>query len=200
MEYIFYYICAVKLKDPDKIHLIYNATLKLVKENGLAALNMAAIGKEAKLGIGTMYVYFKSKEELINSLFKRLKSLNTNRIYSVLKPNTPFKVSMKNLFDNYVKNRMNYFEEHFFVEQCSNSHYLDAESKKLDEAAFVGVFELLEKGKKELLIKDLENAIITAHMMGSANELVALCMKNKLIINKRFLDQAFSLCWDGIKR
>jgi TetR/AcrR family transcriptional regulator, repressor of fatR-cypB operon len=190
----------VKLKDPDKIHLIYDATLKLVKENGLAGLNMAAIGKEAKLGMGTMYVYFKSKEELINSLFKRLKGVNTNRIYSVLKPKVPFKVSMKDLFDNYIKNRVEYFEEHFFVEQCSNSHYLDAESKKLDEAAFIGVFELLNKGKKELLIKDLDNTIIAAHMMGSANELVSLCMKNNQRINKRFLDNAFSLCWDGIKR
>jgi TetR/AcrR family transcriptional regulator, repressor of fatR-cypB operon len=180
--------------------VIYNATLKLVKENGLTGLNMAAIGKEARLGMGTMYVYFKSKEELINSLFKRLKGLNTNRIYSVLKPSAPFKVTMKDLFDNYVKNRVDYFEEHFFVEQCSNSHYLDADSKKLDEAAFVGVFDLLNKGKKELLIKDLDNTIITAHMMGSANELVTLCMKNNLPINKRFLDQAFSLCWDGIKR
>jgi len=138
----------VKLKDPDKIQLIYSATLKLVKENGLPGLNMAAIGKEAKLGMGTMYVYFKSKEELINSLFKRLKSLNTNRIYSVIKPNAPFKVSMKDLFDNYIKNRIDYFEEHFFVEQCSNSHYLDAESKVLDDAAYVGVFDLLDKGKR----------------------------------------------------
>ena len=190
----------MKLKNPDKIHLIYAATLKLVKENGLAGLNMAAIGKEAKLGMGTMYVYFKSKEELINSLFKRLKGLNTSRIYSVLKPNTPFKLSMKDLFDNYIKNRIDYFEEHFFVEQCSNSHYLDAESKELDESAFVGVHDLLDKGKKELLIKEIDNALITAHIMGSANELVTLCMKNKLKINKHFLNQAFSLCWDSIKR
>ena len=190
----------MKLRDPDKAHLIYAATLKLVKENGLAGLNMAAIGKEAKLGIGTMYVYFKSKEELINSLFKRLKSLNTNRIYSVIKPNTPFKVSMKKLFDNYIKNRIDYFEEHFFVEQCSNSHYLDTESKKIDEAAFVGIYDLLNKGKKELLIKEMDNALITAHMMGSANEIVTMCMKNHIKINKTFLEQAFQLCWDSIKR
>lgn len=200
MEYKFYYICTVKLKDPDKIHLIYAATLTLVKENGLTGLNMAAIGKEAKLGIGTMYVYFKSKEELINSLFKRLKSLNTNRIYSVLKLNAPFKLSMKALFDNYIKNRIDYFEEHFFVEQCSNSHYLDAESKKLDEAAFIGVHYLLDKGKKELLIKEMDNSLITAHMMGSANEIVTMCMKNHIKTNKAFLDQAFLLCWDSIKR
>ncbi len=190
----------MKLKDPDKIQIIYTATLKLVKNNGLTGLNMAAIGKEAKLGMGTVYVYFKSKEELINSLFKRLKGLNTNRIYSVIKPNAPFKVNMKELYDNYIKNRIDYFEEHFFVEQCSNSHFLDPESRKLDEAAFHGVYALLDRGKKELLIKELDNALITSHMMGSANEIVTMCMKTNTKINKSFLDQAFTLCWDSIKR
>ncbi len=190
----------MKLKDPDKIQLIYNATLKLVKESGLAALNMAAIGKEAKLGMGTIYVYFKSKEELINSLFHSLKRLNTQRIYATLTPDAPFKINMKELFDNYIINRIDYFEEHFFVEQCSNSHYLDAESRQLDEEAFHGVFELLDRGKKELLVKDMDNAVLTAHMMGSANEIVALCMKQKIKITKAFLDGAFTLCWDSIIR
>ena len=197
---MFFYICAVKLKNPEKIELIYKATLKLVKTNGLAGLNMAAIGKEAKLGMGTMYVYFKSKEELINSLFKKLKGLNTTRIYSTIEPDAPFKVNMKKLFDSYIKNRIDYFEEHFFVEQCSNSHFLDAQSKKLDEAAYLGVHELLNLGKKELLIKEMDNALITAHMMGSANEIVTLCMKQKTKITTSFLNQAFSLCWDSIKR
>ena len=197
---MFFYICAVKLKNPEKIELIYKATLKLVKTNGLAGLNMAAIGKEAKLGMGTMYVYFKSKEELINSLFKKLKGLNTTRIYSTIEPDAPFKVNMKKLFDSYIKNRIDYFEEHFFVEQCSNSHFLDAQSKKLDEAAYLGVHELLNLGKKELLIKEMDNALITAHMMGSANEIVTLCMKQKIKITTSFLNQAFSLCWDSIKR
>lgn len=188
----------MKLKDPDKIQLIYAATLKLVKENGLTGLNMAAIGKEAKLGMGTLYVYFKSKEELINSLFKKLKGANTSRIYSKVKPNAPFKVSMKALFDNYIKNRIDYFEEHVFVEQCSNSHYLDKEARALDDAAYIGVFELLDRGKKELLIKEMDNALITAHMMGSANEIVSMCMKHKIKINKAFLNQAFQLCWDSI--
>ncbi len=199
-EYIFHYLCALKLKDPDKIDLIYKATLKLVKDNGLAALNMAAIGKEAKLGMGTIYVYFKSKEELINSLFHQLKRMNTERIYSTVTPDAPFRVNMKELFDNYIMNRVDYFEEHFFVEQCSNSHFMDAESRQLDEEAFHGVFGLLERGKKELLVKDMDNAILTAHMMGSANELVTLCMKQQMEITKTFLDEAFTLCWDSIKR
>jgi len=189
----------VKLKDPDKVELIYAVTLALVKENGLAALNMAAIGKKSKLGMGTIYVYFKSKEDLINSLFKKLKGLNTARIYSVIDANAPFKLNMRSLFDNYLKNRINYFEEHFFIEQCSNSHFLDKEAKKLDSAAFVGIFELLNRGKKELLIKELDNPLMVAHIMGSANEIVNMCMKNQIKINKPILEKAFQLCWDSIK-
>lgn len=188
----------MKLKDPDKIHLIYKATLKLVMAHGLPALNMAAIGKEAKLGMGTIYVYFKSKEELINSLFKHLKKQNTERIYAGIKEHAPFKVNMKQLFDDYIKNRMAFFEEHFFIDQAVNSHYLDQASKKLDEAAFVGLFGLLNQGKKELLLKQMDNEILTAHLLGSANELVNLMIKNHKKINKPFLNQAFSLSWDSI--
>jgi len=46
----------------------------------------------------------------------------------------------------------------------------------------------------------MDNALITAHMMGSANEIVTMCMKNKIKISKAFLDEAFLLCWDSIKR
>lgn len=190
----------MKLKDPHKVDLIYKATLKLVNKNGLAGLNMADIGKQTKLGMGTIYVYFKSKEELINSLFKYLKALNTQRIYSVVKPGLPFKLNMKGLFDNYIKNRINFFEEHFFIEQCSNSHYLNAESRKLDEAAFTGLFELLNKGKNELLVKDMDNMLLAAHMIGSGNEVVDMSLKLKRKVNKEFLNQAFILCWDSIKR
>lgn len=126
--------------------------------------------------------------------------MNTGRIYQSVKPNAPFKLSMRELFNGYIKNRVDYFDEHFFIEQCSGSYFLDAEAQRLDEAAFVTVFALLDRGKAELLIKDMDNALMTAHMMGSANELVSLCRKNKLKINGQFLDQAFALCWDSIKR
>lgn len=190
----------MKLKDPEKRDLIFNATLQLVRQNGLSGLNMAAISKKTKLGTGTVYVYFKSKEDLINSLFKNLKGNNIQRIYSSVELALPFKVNMKKLFENYVNNRIEFFDEHFFVEQCSNSHYLDKEARMLDEQAFVGIFALLNKGKKELLIKDLDNDLITAYLMGSANEIVNACIKNKNKITRTLLNHAFELCWDGIKR
>jgi AcrR family transcriptional regulator len=190
----------MKMKDPDKVSLIYNATLRLVRQNGLTGLTMAAIGKEAQMGMGTIYVYFKSKEELINSLFKRLKSLNTSRIYAPIAPHAPFMLNMRQLYESYLQNRIDFYEEHFFVEQCSNSHFLDEESRRLDAAAFEGVFALLERGKQEMIVKDLDNALLTAQMMGAANEIASMIMKNNQKLTPGILEQAFILGWDSIKR
>jgi len=200
VEYLFHYLCNMKLKDPDKVPLIYSATLRLVRQNGLTGLTMAAIGKEAQMGMGTIYVYFKSKEELINSLFKRLKSLNTSRIYAPIAPHAPFMLNMRQLYESYLQNRIDFYEEHFFVEQCSNSHFLDEESLRLDAAAFEGVFALLERGKQEMIVKDLDNALLTAQMMGAANEIASMILKNNQKLTPGILEQAFILGWDSIKR
>ena len=200
VEYLFHYLCCMKMKDPDKVSLIYSATLNLVRQNGLTGLTMAAIGKEAQMGMGTIYVYFKSKEELINSLFKRLKSLNTSRIYAPIAPHAPFMLNMRQLYESYLQNRIDFYEEHFFVEQCSNSHFLDEESRRLDAAAFEGVFALLERGKQEMIVKDLDNALLTAQMMGAANEIASMIMKNNQKLTPGILEQAFILGWDSIKR
>ncbi len=190
----------MKLKDPEKVELIFAATLRLVRDNNLTALNMAAIGKEAKLGMGTIYGYFKSKDELINSLFKKLKGKNLDRIYAGLSPDAPFKVNMKKLVDNYIDNRVRYFSEHYFVEQCANSHFLDEEARAINQNSYTRLFELLNRGKNELLVKDIDNALLAAHMVGSANELVNICIAAHRPLTRDFLDQAFLLCWDAIKR
>lgn len=59
---------AAQAKGDDKLRAIAKATFTLVEQNGLSGLTMAAIAREAGLGTGTLYVYFKSKEELLVAL------------------------------------------------------------------------------------------------------------------------------------
>jgi TetR/AcrR family transcriptional regulator, repressor of fatR-cypB operon len=190
----------MKLKDPEKVALIYKATLRLVEQHGLAGLTMAMIGKEASMGMGTIYVYFKSKEALINSLFKHLKGITTARLYSAIQPDKPFMVNLKKLFSQYIKDRLDFYNEHFFVEQCSNSHFLDKEALQISEDSYKGIFALLDRGKEELLVKNLDNAMLTAQMMGAANEMVNLVKKKNIKTSTAFIDNAFVLSWDSIKR
>lgn len=194
------YICRVKVKDPEKIPLIYKATLKLVTETGLTGLSMAAIGKEAGIGMGTLYVYFKSKEELINSLYVELKIKNTLRIYKGLNESLPFAVNLKELVEGYAVNRYKYFEEHFFIDQAVASHFLTDDSLLLEPQAFEKAIQLLKRGQEELLIKEASIDQLIAFIMGGVNELVSF----KKRLGKKWTsadnEKAFELCWSALRR
>ncbi|MES1163645.1 MAG: helix-turn-helix domain-containing protein, partial [Rhizobacter sp.] len=73
-EQMFTYDGAVKPKDDEKLRSIATATFALVEQTGLSGLTMAAIAREAGLATGTLYVYFKSKEELLVALYEQAKT------------------------------------------------------------------------------------------------------------------------------
>ena len=62
----------MKPKDDKKLRAITRATFALVEQTGLSGLTMAAIAREAGLATGTLYVYFKSKEDLLTGLYERI--------------------------------------------------------------------------------------------------------------------------------
>lgn len=55
-------------KQEEKYNLILVTAEKLMKEKGIYALNMDELAKEANLAKGTLYIYFKSREEVIATL------------------------------------------------------------------------------------------------------------------------------------
>ncbi|MGD1839457.1 MAG: TetR/AcrR family transcriptional regulator [Thermonemataceae bacterium] len=73
-----FYLCEensllmAKMKIKEKKQIKYNAILevseKLMQLNGLHALNLDDVAKEAKMAKGTLYLYFKSKEEILGAL------------------------------------------------------------------------------------------------------------------------------------
>lgn len=71
MEYSFqlFYLCRLNKRDN-----ILIAALKLFVEQGEQSTSMKWIAEEAECGIGTMYNYFKSKEDLINVLYLETKT------------------------------------------------------------------------------------------------------------------------------
>jgi TetR/AcrR family transcriptional regulator, repressor of fatR-cypB operon len=53
----------------DKKLQIIHAAMKLLIANGVQATPMSAIAREANTGMGTIYNYYATKEELINAIY-----------------------------------------------------------------------------------------------------------------------------------
>ena len=189
----------MKPRDPQKIERIYQATLILVSEIGLASLTMSKIGKKAKLGMGTIYTYFESKEEIINSLYQALKRKHAIELYADIKPSQSFLEQFRTLFNAFFKYRYFSQDENFFIDQCKGSPALTAKSKELEENTYAPVNTLLEEGKALGLVKDIDNKLLIGYLIGGVTGYIAYMQNNQQPLTQTAIDTAFELCLGTIK-
>src|SRR5215217_9468150 len=92
----------MRLKDESIIDAIFDATLTLVKERGLAGITMCDISKEASIATGTLYIYFKNKDELIRALFTECRQKSGRYYFEGLDASLSFEERMKKMFRNII--------------------------------------------------------------------------------------------------
>jgi len=188
----------MKPRDPQKIARIHQATLALVSEIGLAGLTMSKIGKAAKVGMGTIYTYFESKEEIINSLYQSLKRKHAEEIYVNFEDTQSFLANFQAIFNSFFKNCYYREAEYFFLEQCRASHFLSLDSIVLEEAAFAKMNALLDEGKAEKLVKNIDNALLIGYLMGGVQGFLTQLRRTEIELTQAHIDAALALCLDAI--
>lgn len=189
----------MKPKDEKKIKQIFTATLHLVKENGLAGITMSEIAKAAKIATGTLYIYFKSKDELINALFTDCRKEAVNIYFKEYDASAPFKIGFKTIWLNLLKFRMERFEEAIFLDQCYHSPFITETTKEIARQMIQPLYKLVERGKKENLLKDIDSFMLLTFMVGGIHEFVKHSIYSGKRISKPLIEQLFTLCWDGVK-
>lgn len=189
----------MKPKDEGKIAEIYAATLALVKEQGLSGITMSMIAKKAGSATGTVYIYFANKEELIVKLFDKCIDHYTRDYFAGYDPAAPFKVAFHTIWMNMLRYSIEHFDELVFIEQCFHSPFISDETRKETKDRLLPWRELIERGKKEKLIKQLDASWIMLFVRGGVRDLVKHCSYNQLKITNEFKEAMFEMCWDGIK-
>lgn len=189
----------MKPRDDKKIEQIFKATLELVQEYGLAGITMNKIAKASKLATGTIYIYFASKDELVNSLFTECRKASAAIYFTGYDPEMPFKQGFKVIWMNLLRYRVEKFEEAVFIDQCHHSPFITESTKDITRKLFQPLHKLMEQGKQEGLVKDLDTFLLLTFMIGSISEIVKYSHYSDREITDAVAVQAFHLCWDGLK-
>lgn len=198
-EYLFTYLYPVKVKDHSKVEHIFEATLKLVKTKGLAGITMNEIAASAGMATGTLYIYFDSKEDLINELYSMCKKASLNVCFENYNEQEPFKNSFKTLWHNLLHYRINNFSEAVFMDQCCHSPFLSKSNQEITESILEPLFKLIDQGKSEHLIRELDNFLLITFITGGINEIVKYAHYQGEMLTKSVVKDIFEMCWNGIK-
>ena len=189
----------MRVKDNNKINKIFESTLELNKSFGFSGLTMSKIAKHAGIATGTLYIYFKDKVELINSLYIKLKKQKASELLSVIKSDAPFKLNFKFLTQEFINKSLNNQNEVAFLEQYYRSPYLNTETIEYTTKLFKPIDELINKGKKDLIIKNYSKEMLFCCISGIIKEYCTHVNNNIIVHNDKNFNQLFKLIWDGIK-
>lgn len=189
-----------RLKDESKIELIYEVTLRRVLQQGISGLRMADVAGDAGLAAGTLYVYFKSKEELISSLYLYLKRAKTDALLQLYVPGEGFVITFRKIWYGYFRRVLKHPEVMIFMEQYQRSSFMTANTRRESDRMLEPLENLLRQGIAEQIIKDIPVALLLSQLMGAIHEMVKLQLDNELKITQKVMDQCYTMAWDSVKR
>ena len=189
----------MKPKDETKELAIIDQTLDIVYKNGFAGIKMAELAGKVGISPSTLYVYFRNKEDLIVSICIKLFKQMSKQKNDAIPDELPYKMKFKKKWLSLVDYGLNNTREVSFLQQIKQSSYYDKVPKTVKEEKFKSGMELIEQGKKEGLIKDVDNSILLSIMGSISSETINLINTKKLKMNENDLNTMFLILWDALK-
>lgn len=182
----------------DKKDLIINAALKLFVDNGFHGTATSKIAQEAGVANGTLFQYFKTKDELVIALYIHIKDELADFITKNTKDNADIKETIKSqvlsslywALDNSIKFR--------FIQQFHSSPYIGQVEQEVIQKQVEPHLTLIQKGIKQGVLKPLPADLIYSLMSNQVFGLYQFLTSNKLskARQKETIETTFEMLWD----
>lgn len=186
-------------KNSDKRRAIMDASLKLFCTKCFQDTSTASISHEAKVATGTLFLYFDSKEDLVNELYLDCKNDFTAYMSDNVWQQPGFKARLKHIWERGTEWCLQNPEKVKFMTQFSSTPYIT----KLTKAKAIGHLKLMNEvieraiADKEVTTSSVE---LLSRMLGGYFHNARLYLldnaKNKNL--KKWQDEIFDWIWNGI--
>ncbi|MEH0155533.1 TetR/AcrR family transcriptional regulator [Limibacter armeniacum] len=187
------------MKVVDKKAAVLNAALELIVENGFHGTPMSKVAKQANVAAGTIYHYFESKEEMIDTLYTTLKEEMGNALLrdddTSLDYKERFYAFWQNLFLYFTQNP----KEFVFLEQYANSPLISKSIKEDNVKHYLPVIQFLEEGIKLGILREMDSKLMTSLLYGNIISTAKLQLVEDYQISPELMNQAINSCWDSVK-
>ena len=189
----------MRTKDEEKQEALFQATVKVVNDIGFASSSVSKIAKEAEISPATLYVYYKNKEDLLISTYINIKRTLSEMALRGIDETMPIRDIFRQIWFNtfeFTANHPNYFQ---FSEQFANSPYNDQIDQKNIDQMFKPIGDLIRRGIRLKIIKNLSVDIISAFIFYPIIILSNPRLCRSFEMTHEQIEASFHLAWDAIK-
>lgn len=184
----------------DKKEILLQTALKLFVSQGFNDTPTSKIAKEAGIATGTLFYFFPTKDDLIVSLYLRLKELAAENINPVLAEVKSTKEIIKTYYEESLKWSLRNPNEFLFLAQFSNSPYLKKIGNDEISTQIAPVLQIFRSAIEEKQIIDTDVNLLYALI---SNQVFGV---NQYLLSKKFtkkaqhkiIEDTFSMFWKMI--
>jgi AcrR family transcriptional regulator len=187
-------------KSEDKRSAILDAATRLFAERGLAAAPTSEISKRAGVAEGTLFTYFETKDDLINSLYREIKLELADAMMSDFPRKKNVRTRLRHVWDRYVNWGIANPKQRKVLAQLQVSEILTKESKDAGGAPFVEFQTMIRDAIEQRVFRnDLPAELISKSLATLVEATIDLTVSNPSKA-KNYRDSGFQMFWAGITK
>jgi AcrR family transcriptional regulator len=187
-------------KSEDKRNAILDAATSLFAERGLAGAPTSEISRRADVAEGTLFTYFETKDDLINSLYREIKLELADAMMSDFPRKKNVRTRLRHVWDRYVHWGIANPKQRKVLAQLQVSEVLTKESKAAGGAPFVEFQTMIRDAIDGRVFRDdLPVELISKSLAVLVEATIDLTVANPSKANK-YRDSGFQMFWSGITK
>ncbi len=188
-----------KKKILDKQKAILDAALAILSEKGFHGTSTAEISKKAGVASGTLFHYFKTKEELINVLYYEVKKSIGYALNNDLESVTSIKSKLKHYFMRMIEWGLENPQKFIFLNYFDYSPYINAITQEEAYKYYNLFIETVEDAIKEEILKDVPLDFMISYMSNQTRVTTQFILNNPEMDVDMLKKISYEMSWDSIK-
>jgi AcrR family transcriptional regulator len=185
-------------KSEDKRNAILSAATQVFAERGLSAAT-SAISTAAGVAEGTLFTYFKTKDELVNALYREIKLELADAMMSDFPRRASVRNRLQHVWDRYLTWGVTNPEQQKVLQQMTVWGGLTEESKRAGTAPFLEIEKMAEAAVAQHVFINRPLEFIAAAMSALADTTMEFMRRNpkQAEMHRR---NGFEMLWAGVTR
>jgi AcrR family transcriptional regulator len=184
----------------DKQEAILNTALLLFVERGFFGTPTSLISKEAGVATGTLFFYFTTKEELIDTLYLRVKAEAAEAMCRGLAQEPDVKARLYRLGRNAVAWATEHPEKMKFMEQFAHSQFVSTTAQEEGMSRFLFLKDLITEGIRDGSVRNYDPGLLIFMMASSLSGLAArVAEAGSTAEREAAIEQGMAFIWNGLK-
>lgn len=185
---------------PEKQEAILATALALFTERGFFGTPTSLISKEAGVATGTLFFYFKTKEELIDTLYRRVKSEAAQAMNRGLTEETTARAKLLRLGHNAIGWGIENPKKLKFMEQFAHSPFVSTSAHEEGMSHFLFLQDLVRDGIRNGEIRAREPELLFCMMASTLNGLIARASATgDPVEREKIVEDGLDFIWSGMK-